>query len=74
MLTMCRTALRFLQARWRWVRGRCPRCNRDFHATPIRQVASEPLCLVCKDETTADLRVWHAYRRSELAPAPAFPA
>jgi len=74
MLTMCGTALRFLQARWRWVRGRCPRCNRDFYATPISRAASEPPCLVCKDETKADLRVWHAYRRSGPAPAPAAPA
>jgi hypothetical protein len=74
MLTMGRTALRFLRARWWWVQGHCPRCNRDLYATPSRRASSDPNCPVCTDETESDLRVWHAYRRSGPAPAPAAPA
>jgi hypothetical protein len=52
----------FLQARWRWAHGRCPRCNRNLHSTFAYYVAAYPDCPVCKEETKTDLRVWHAYR------------
>jgi len=74
MLTLLKTSVRFVRARWRWTRGRCPSCNRDLGAMLTHRVSSSPDCLVCKDETEADLRVWHAYRRSGPAPAPAAPA
>ena len=74
MLTTFWTSLTFLRARWRWIRGRCPRCNRDLYDTPTRRAASEPNCPVCKDETQTDLRVWHAYSRFGPAPAPVAPA
>jgi hypothetical protein len=71
MLTLLKTSARFLRARWRWTQGRCPRCNRDLGDAPTRRAAGGPICLVCKDETEADLRVWHAYRRSGPASSPA---
>jgi hypothetical protein len=74
MMTLCKASLRFLRARWRWTRGRCPRCRRDLYATPTRRVTSDPCCPVCQYETETDLRVWHAYRRWGPAAAPAAPA
>ena len=32
MLKVAASALRFIRARWRWARGRCPRCDRNLFA------------------------------------------
>lgn len=48
----------FVRARWRWFRGRCPRCNRHFHAAFPYYLAGHANCPDCKDETGADLRRW----------------
>jgi hypothetical protein len=52
----------FLRARWRWSRGRCPRCARNLYAPFPYYMADDPDCPVCKDETRTDLRMWHQYR------------
>jgi hypothetical protein len=62
MASFCARVLTFLRARWRWARGRCPRCNRNLYATFPYYTADYPHCPVCKDETETDLRVWHYYR------------
>jgi len=54
--------LLFLRDRWRWVHGRCPRCNRNLHATFPYYMADYPDCPVCKHETQTDLRMWHKHR------------
>jgi hypothetical protein len=59
--------LTFMRARWRWARGRCPRCNRDLDASRPNHMASDPPCPVCRDETQMDLRVWHQYRALDVA-------
>lgn len=51
------------RGRWRWMRGRCPACNRELGADP-RGRSNAATCAVCVDETQMDLRVWHNYRRS----------
>ena len=76
MFTSIKEASVFLRARWRWVRGRCPLCNRNVHAAFSYYMADFPSCPVCTDETEADLRLWHQYRAlgiargSDLAGAP----
>jgi len=52
----------FLRARWRWTRGRCPRCSRNLSASFPYYMADDPHCPVCEDETRTDLRMWHQYR------------
>lgn len=51
------------RGRWRWIRGRCPACNRELRAH-VRPSAGAAACAICADETQMDLRVWHNYRRS----------
>jgi uncharacterized protein (UPF0212 family) len=51
-----------LRARWRWGRGRCPRCNRKLYAAFASYVTAYPNCPVCNDETTIAWRVWHKHR------------
>lgn len=68
------TVVTFLRARWRWARGRCPRCNRNLYATFPYTIADYPNCLVCKNETEADGHLWHKYSalaafgRSDVVP------
>jgi len=62
--------LRSLRARWRWVRGRCPRCNRNLYATFPYYMAAYPDCPVCKDETETDVRVWRKHRTLGTAQRP----
>lgn len=70
-----KAALESVRARWRWVRGRCPRCSRRFHAPFAYYRTDDPNCAVCKGETAKDLRVWHAFRASGNArPALVVPA
>jgi hypothetical protein len=59
--------LMFLRARWRWVRGRCPECNRNVYSTFPYYMADHPNCPVCKDETITDLRMWHNHRALGVA-------
>jgi hypothetical protein len=47
----------FLRARWRWVRGHCPRCNRTLYARFSHPMAGNADCPVCKDETETELRM-----------------
>lgn len=70
MLKVLQTCLVFLRARWRWVYGRCPRCNRNLYARFPNHMADDPNCPVCKDETETDLRVWHTYRTLGAAERP----
>lgn len=51
-----------LRARWRWIRGRCPRCSRYLNAPFRYSVTAYPNCVVCKDEHECDLHMWHVYR------------
>src|SRR5579871_4356813 len=60
----------FLRARWRWTRGRCPRCSRNLYAPFPCYMADDPHCPVCKDEARADLRMWHQYRALGTAARP----
>ncbi|HLJ93123.1 MAG TPA: hypothetical protein VKU02_08020 [Gemmataceae bacterium] len=62
MLTSPRKLLLLLRDRWRWVRGRCPRCNRNLYATFSYYLTHDPECPVCKDQTGTDLRMWHTHR------------
>jgi hypothetical protein len=62
MVDFCEQLLLSLRARWRWGRGRCPRCNRKLYATFASYVADYPNCLVCKNETAIAWRVWHKHR------------
>jgi len=64
MLDSFAKSLLFLRARWRWTRGRCPRCNRDLYTACLYHLAGDPNCPVCKDETATDLRIWHKYTAS----------
>ena len=59
-----------LRARWRWVRGRCPLCNRNLYATFPYYMADYPDCPVCKDETRTGLRMWHKHRTLGAAKRP----
>ncbi len=59
-----------LRGRWRWVRGRCPRCNRNLRAAFASYVTGYPNCPICKDEIESDPRVWHAFRASETIHKP----
>jgi hypothetical protein len=59
-----------LRARWRWVHGRCPLCNRNLKATFPYYMAAYPNCPVCKDETHPDLRLWHKHRSLGIAKTP----
>lgn len=61
MISFVANAFRFLRARWRWVRGRCPLCTRNLYATFPYYMADYPNCPVCKGETQTDLRLWHKY-------------
>ncbi len=47
----------FVRGKWRWVRGRCPVCNRNLHATFANYVAGHPNCPACKDQPNTDARV-----------------
>jgi hypothetical protein len=66
--------LMFMRDRWRWVRGRCPLCNRNLYAAFPYYMTAYPNCPVCKDETETDLRMWRKHRtwviakRIEFAP------
>jgi hypothetical protein len=51
-----------LRDRWRWVRGRCPLCNRNLYAVFPYYMADYPNCPVCKNETETDLHMWHKHR------------
>lgn len=62
MRRLVEEGLLFLQARWRWIRGRCPRCNRNLYAVFPYFMANDPHCPVCKDETETDLRMWHKHQ------------
>ncbi len=62
--------LMYLRDRWRWVRGRCPLCNRNLYAAFPYYMADYPNCPVCKDETETDLRIWHKYRTLGSAKRP----
>jgi hypothetical protein len=62
MLNSVKQVLILLRARWRWNHGRCPLCRRDVYAMFPYYMAAYPNCPVCKDETEADLRMWHNYR------------
>ena len=61
----------FLRGRWRWVRGRCPLCNRNLYAAFPYYMTAYPNCPVCKNETATDLRMWHHYRALATAKRPA---
>src|SRR5581483_4962471 len=68
-----------VRARWRWVRGRCPRCNHNLSARFASYMTAYPNCPVCKDKTATDGHVWDAYRvstatQSNGVPGPARPA
>jgi hypothetical protein len=54
--------LMFLRDRWRWVHGRCPRCDRNLYATFPYYMADYPNCPVCKNETETDLSMWNKHR------------
>ena len=56
-----------VRARWRWARGRCPRCNRHLHASFSYYMAAYPNCPVCKDEGVADLPMWRKHRALGMA-------
>jgi hypothetical protein len=62
--------LMFLRDRWRWIHGRCPRCNRNLYATFPHYMTDYPNCSVCKDETRTDLRMWHTHRALRTAKRP----
>ena len=62
MLNALGQSLMLLRARWRWVRGCCPHCNRYLYAPFLYYMADYPNCPVCKDETENDLCLWHKYR------------
>src|SRR5690349_13863904 len=49
--------LTFFRARWRWVRGYCPHCNRRLYATFGNHVADCPRCPACQEETETNLRM-----------------
>jgi hypothetical protein len=70
MLNSLGKLARFFRARWRWMWGYCPRCNRNLHAAFPNHRAGHPNCPVCKDETESDLRVWHKYRSLSADPTP----
>ena len=70
MLNVAARALTFIRARWRWTRGRCPRCSRNLYAAFPYFMADDPHCPVCKEETRTDLRMWHRYRASVTARRP----
>ncbi len=59
MLNFFEKSMRFLRARWRWTRGRCPRCNRHLYAALPSAMAGDANCPVRKGETATDLRMWH---------------
>jgi len=67
MARILKASVAFLRARWRWVRGRCPRCNRNLYAAFAYYMADDPDCPVCRGKTETDLRVWRAYRASATA-------
>jgi uncharacterized protein (DUF983 family) len=67
MFDSLQNLLTISRARWRWVRGRCPRCNRNLYALFAYYMADDPDCPVCKDEITTDLRMWHKYRTLSAA-------
>ncbi len=52
---------RSLRARWRWLRGYCPLCNRKLRPTFAYYMAAYPDCSVCKAESTTDLTIWQKY-------------
>lgn len=54
--------LMYLRDRWRWLRGRCPLCNRNLYAVFPYYMSDYPNCPICKNETETDLRMWHKYR------------
>ncbi len=62
MLNVVVRMFTFLRARWRWTRGRCPRCSRNLSASFPYYMADDPHCPVCEDGTRTDLRMWHQYR------------
>jgi hypothetical protein len=70
MLNSLRKPLAFLRARWRWMRGCCPLCDRNLYAAFPSYMAAYPDCPVCKGETETDLRMWHTYRTLAAAKAP----
>ena len=70
MSTSLGKLLLFLRDRWRWVRGRCPRCNRNLYATFPYSLTHYPECPVCKDKTGTDLRMWHTHRAFRTAKGP----
>jgi hypothetical protein len=41
------TLAKFFRARWRWVWGYCPRCNRNLQAAFPNHVANAPNCPIC---------------------------
>jgi hypothetical protein len=53
-----------IRGRWRWMRGRCPACNRELRASSSKMGKRVATCAICMDETQMDLRVWHNFRRS----------
>lgn len=54
--------LALVRARWRWIRGRCPRCNRYVNAPFRHLMTAYADCIVCKDAHECDLHMWHMYR------------
>lgn len=61
----------FLRGRWRWLRGRCPWCNRNLYSAFPYYMAAYPNCPVCKNETETDSRMWRQYRALSRAKRPA---
>jgi hypothetical protein len=62
MFSSLANGLRFLRGRWRWIRGRCPLCNRNLYAVFAYYMADYPNCPVCQTKTAADARLWRKYR------------
>jgi hypothetical protein len=61
-----------LRDRWRWVRGRCPLCNRNLYAVFPSYMADYPNCPVCTNETKNDLLMWHKHRALGPLKVPVF--
>jgi hypothetical protein len=67
MIKLFRELFLFVRAGWRRARGRCPRCNRNLHATFANYMASHPNCPVCKGQSRTDSRVWHEHKAPAAA-------
>lgn len=62
MINTVRRGLLFVRARWRWVRGCCPRCNRNIYAAFRYVMTNDPNCPVCKNHIEADGNMWNRYQ------------